>query len=55
MSECPNCKSENVTAASGNVTTWYCLKCGHYWTTEGSSKKYEPPEDPNQGEHLPLI
>jgi len=47
---CSKCGSDNVTAASGNATTWYCLKCGHYWTTEGTRKKYEPPEELPRGE-----
>lgn len=42
---CPKCKSEQVTAAVGNVTTWYCLECGHYWYTQGSRKMYEPPDE----------
>ena len=24
--------------------------CGHYWTTEGTRKKYEPPEELPRGE-----
>jgi len=53
---CPKCDSDRVTAASGNVTTWYCMNCGHYWTTEGSGKKYEPPETLPEGEKIkPLL